>query len=362
MDRYALIMAGGPGTRLWPMSRKSRPKQLLPFGPDGKSLLRASLDRLTDVFEYHNIYVIAGDAQLDAIHEDLPELPVENLIGEPEPRDTANAIGLGCAILAAKGTPGTVGVFTADHVIEPLDSFRRAVERALDAIESRPDYLGTFGIKPTWAHPGLGYVHRGEKLTDARPPVFNVREFKEKPDPATAEQYLASGEYYWNSGMFVWRTDTIIEHLKQFLPENAQLLIDLATDYGKPTWRERAGEVYGKLKKISIDFAVMEKAKRVLVVELDCQWADVGSWVELKNVADTDGAGNAVLAGELMIVDSNDNVVVSSDKGHLIATIGIKDLIVVHTEDATLICAKDQAQKIKDLVGKLDQQLAGKYT
>ena len=362
MSRHAVIMAGGPGTRLWPMSRRGRPKQVLPFGPGGKSLLQASLERLVGLFDAKEVYVIAGADQIPAIREELPELPAENLIGEPQPRDTANAIALACAILAEKDRAGTVAVFTADHVIEPLERFQDAVRAALDLIEGRPEYLGTFGIRPTRPHPGLGYIHRGEALLQASVPAFRVKAFKEKPDPATAQAYLDSGQYYWNSGMFVWKIDTILGQLRTFLPENTQRLMDLARSWGQSGWADRAAAVYRELKKISIDFAVMEKTPNVLVVELPCQWADVGNWNELSNVTGTDEAGNAVRVKKLVTLDSRGNVLVSSDDEHLIAAIGITELIVIHTPDATLVCSRDQAPRIKELVALLDERFNGAYT
>lgn len=353
MSRYALIMAGGQGTRLWPMSRRATPKQLLPFAHGGTSLFRTTLDRLERIFDPQNVYVIAGEDQLPPMREALGDVPEGNFIGEPSVRDTANAIGLGCAILAPKDPDGTVGVFTADHIIEPIDTFQHAVLAALNAVETHPDYLGTLGIKPRSAHPGLGYIHRGRPLGKTDVPTFEVKGFKEKPDQTTAEQYLASGEYYWNSGMFVWKLATIMAELRKHLPHNALLLEELASLFGKPDWPRRSRQVYDQLEKISIDFAVMEKAEKVLTVELDCHWADVGTWGELQNVTGLDESGNAVLADRLLAFDSKDNVVVSSQGDHLIATIGIKDLIVVHTPDATLICTKDQAQRIKELVSQL---------
>jgi len=362
MSRYAVIMAGGPGTRLWPMSRKARPKQLLPFGPGGKSLLRLTVDRLAGCFDCNNIYVIAGTAQMPAIRTELPELSVKNLIGEPAARDTANAIALACAVIAQNDPDGTVCVFTADHIIEPVDHFQQAVEAAVTEIENRPESLGTFGIKPTWPHTGLGYIHRGRPLGGTNMPIFAVESFREKPDEKTARAYLASGRYYWNSGMFVWKAKTIMEQLETFLPGNVKLLLELAKFHTRSDWTDRAETVYDQLEKISIDYAVMEKAANVFVVELNCRWADVGSWHELAKVTGTDDAGNAVLAENIVTVDSSDNVLVADDPDHLIAAVGVTDLIVVHTADATLICSKDQAQKIKQMAAELDQTFAGKYT
>jgi len=357
-ERYAVIMAGGSGTRLWPMSRSLRPKQLLKLSPDGKSLLQSSFHRLLGFFKPDNIFIIAAADHLAPIAEDLPEIPRQNLIGEPVGRDTANAVGLSAAVLVARDPDCTIGVFTADHLIEPVEQFQKAMQTAFCVVEKQPQSLATFGIKPSWAHTGLGYVHRGESSGSEPVPTYRVRGFKEKPDAATAERYILSGEYYWNSGMFVWKGSTILGLLKQHLPENAEKLIDLGRRFGQDGWDDLAKKIYPELKKISIDFAVMEKAPDVVVVELDCRWADVGSWTELKNVTGLDVDGNAVLAHSISTIDSKNNVIISSQDSHLIALIGVEDMIVVHTPDATLVCPKSQCQQIKDLVGRLER----KYT
>jgi len=365
VNGYAVIMAGGSGTRLWPMSRKGRPKQLLPLCPSGRSLLAETVARLEGLFEAERIFIIALADHLPPIAEALPRLPRENLIGEPCGRDTANAIGLAASILARKDPEATMGVFTADHLIEPVDAFQAALQAAYEQIDRQGHYLATFGIKPTWAHTGLGYIHRGSLLAQGqaeRPAVYRVRAFKEKPKPRTARRYLASGEYYWNSGMFVWKVATILEQLGRHLPENAEKLRRLGQCYGQDDWAETAGEVYPTLKKISIDYAVMEKASDVMVVELPCRWVDVGSWTQLENVTGTDESGNALLGGEMVMLDCKKNVLVCEDEDHLLAAVGVEDLIVVHTARATLVCPKDQAQRIKDLVSLIEQQKADRFT
>jgi len=356
--RYAVIMAGGSGTRLWPMSRTDRPKQLLPLCPDGRSLLRESIRRLSGLFSSQDIFVIAAKHHLPAIAKDLVELPAENLIGEPVGRDTANAVGLSAAILGARDPEATMGIFTADHLIEPIETFGAAMGLAYEMAEKHPEYLCTFGIKPTSPHTGLGYVHRGQPMDKAG--TYEVLEFKEKPDLTTAREYVASGEYYWNSGMFVWKISTILEQLRRLLPQNAERLMELGKNYNQAGWEAMAEEVYPKLQKISIDFAVMEKAKRVMVVELDCRWADVGSWPELEKITGLDENGNAVLAKLVTMMESHHNVIVSSEADHLMTLIGVNEMIVVHTPDATLICSKSQAQKIKDMVAMLESQFGKK--
>ncbi|MFA5863070.1 MAG: sugar phosphate nucleotidyltransferase [Phycisphaerae bacterium] len=359
---YAVIMAGGSGTRLWPMSRSGRPKQLLKLTPDGKSLLQASVHRLLGLFANKNIFIIAAADHLPAIAENVPEIPPENLIGEPVGRDTANAVGLAAAVLSARDPGCVMGVFTADHLIEPVDRFQCAVKTAFQSVENHPEYLATFGVIPTTPHTGLGYVHRGQMFASDVGSVYKVLAFKEKPNQQIAATYVTSGEYYWNSGMFVWKVSTILNELKTHLPQNADPLIDLGRRFGQSDWPALARYIYPLLKKISIDFAVMEKAKNVLVVELDCRWTDVGSWPELQNITGADGEGNAVLARCLSMIESKHNVIISSQEDHLVALIGVEDFIVVHTPDATLVCPKAQAQQIKNLVSQVEQQYEKKYT
>ena len=352
--QYAVIMAGGSGTRLWPMSRSDKPKQLLKLHPNGISLLQISVERLRGIFDPKNIYIIATAGHIDPIAKETPEIPKENLIGEPIGQDTANAVGLSAAILAERDPDCTIGIFTADHIIEPIEKFHSAVKTAFQLVEKNPQTITTFGIKPTTPHTGLGYIHRGEPLNEN---CYKVQSFKEKPDKPTAENYLASGEYYWNSGMFVWKAKTILYLLKTHLPENAGKLIALAAN-----WPNQANEIYPTLKKISIDFAVMEKAKNAAVVELDCRWADVGSWSELQNLTGLDKDNNAILAKTLTAIDTKNSVIVSTNENHMIALIGVEDMIIIHTDDATLICPKSQAQQIKTLVANLESQNGKKYT
>lgn len=355
--RHAVIMAGGSGTRLWPLSRRSKPKQLLRiFG--GQSLLRKSFERLHALLPPEQIYVITGQDYLPAIAAELPELPAANLIGEPCPRDTANAVGLAAHLLAIKDPGGTMGIFTADHIITPVDTFRDTLRKAYDIAEKHPDALITFGVPPASPHSGYGYVHRGRQLESG---VYEVRQFKEKPDLLTAKNYLASGEYYWNSGMFVWRIAAILEQFRKHQPVMAEGLRNVTARFAEDPLSAAAAEQFGKLPKISVDFAIMEKADRVLVVELPCEWLDVGSWTSLAGIVEPDAAGNIKAAPRVMSLDSSDNILVSESE-HLIATIGVSDLIVVHSDDATLICRREDAQRIKDLLENLKEACGDQYS
>ncbi|MBI4717805.1 MAG: NTP transferase domain-containing protein [Planctomycetes bacterium] len=346
--RHAVIMAGGAGRRLWPLSRNSRPKQLLRIF-NGTSLLRQSYERTAALLPPQQINVITNQVYLPVVARELPELPDENLLGEPAGRDTANAVGLAAAILADRDPDAVVGVFTADHIITPLDRFREAADKAFRAAEENPDALVTMGVRPNRPDTAYGYVHRGERIADG---VYEVRQFIEKPNLAEAMRYVADGEYYWNSGMFAWRAGTVLDQLRKHLPQSHGPICEIARAWRTPARQDKAGALYPSLMKISIDFAVMERADRVLVVELGCHWVDVGSWPAMESVIEADADHNVTSGGPTLHLGSRGNIVVSEDE-HLIATIGVDDLVIVHSPDATLICTKRDAQSIKELVDEV---------
>jgi mannose-1-phosphate guanylyltransferase len=267
--RYAVIMAGGAGKRLWPLSRTSRPKQLLPL-INGKNLLEFAVERLQGLFENDHILIITNAQYADQVAKALPQIPRENIIGEPQGRDTANAIALAVEILDGRDEDATMAVFSADHIIRPIECFAEAVNTAVATVQQHPDALITFGVHPTWPHTGLGYVHCGQKLADS---VHKVLGFKEKPDHQQARRYVESGQYFWNSGMFVWRLGTIRKALQNLLPDSMDKLqgVHNAIAQGKD-YSQALAEAYPQLQKISIDYAVMEKSDNVLMVELRCEW------------------------------------------------------------------------------------------
>lgn len=349
-------MAGGSGTRLWPASRIARPKQLLRI-IGGKSLLRLAYERLAARFVPSEIHVIALAQHLPAIAEVLPELSWDNLIGEPTGRDTANAIGLAASILNKRHGNVTMGVFTADHVIRPTSSFVNCIARGYELAQNQTDALVVFGIRPTSPHTGMGYIQRGETINES---AFTVQAFKEKPDEQTARQYVQSGGYYWNSGMFVWQTSTILNEIQTRLPETHATMQTLADNWDSSRGAMLAAEQYPKLPRISIDYAVMEKASNVLAVEMDLEWLDVGHWSSLPDVLDSDDAGNTISAPLALLANSEQNIVVA-EEGHLIATLGVSDLVIVHTKDATLICQRDELPKLKELVGEIHTRFESRY-
>lgn len=349
-------MAGGSGTRLWPMSRRNRPKQLLRLF-DGASLLQHARRRLEGLFDSRNIWVITSASYIDRVGNELPDLPRENLIAEPEGRDTSNAIGLAAHLLSLRNPETTMAVFTADHIIHPQESFASAIRAGLDAAEAHPESLITFGITPDSPHTAYGYVHRGEALG---PGLFRVREFREKPTQAAAAAYLKSGEYLWNSGMFVWRTATILAELQRCLPANHRTLGELAGSWRTVAGTQAALQAFRGLQKISIDFGVMEKSTSVLVVEMNCQWQDLGSWSSLAATKSTDDCGNVIVAPQTLTLDARNNIVIS-EPGHLLVLMGVNDLVVVQSGDATLVCHRDHEERLKDLVKQRQDRFGDKF-
>jgi mannose-1-phosphate guanylyltransferase len=362
--RYGVIMAGGSGTRLWPFSRANQPKQLLQV-INGKSLLQLSYERLRGLLPANQIFVCTNDAHADAVRANLPELPHDNLLGEPMGRDTANAVGFSAAVLQKRDPDAVCAVVTADHVIEPVARFQQSLNAAFDVIDQQRNALVTFGIVPTYGHTGLGYIHRGEKL-----PVdgaYRVLGFYEKPDKALADRFVESGRYYWNSGMFVWRCDTVLAEIATHLPGSYKGLMQIAEAWGTPKQGEVLRDVYPRLPKISVDYAIMEPVSQkkgsaqVVVVEMPVDWTDVGSWPALAEILPIDEHNNSVSCPTCVFIDSDDNVVVSQDPSHLVSLIGVSDMIVVHANDATLICPKDQAQRVKELVAKVKEKYQDKF-
>ena len=354
--RHAVIMAGGAGVRLWPLSRRKRPKQILRLF-SGASLLRQSYERVAALLDPKNVHVITNHSHLPIVSKEIPELPPGNLIGEPVGRDTANAVGLAAAVLARRDPEAVIGIFTADHIITPMDRFRAAVEQAYLTAEQHPDTLVTMGIRPTGANTNYGYIWRGERIGEG---LFKVKKFTEKPTVAKAMKYVASGEYYWNSGMFTWRATTILEQLEKHLPQSHKAVCEIADAWPTDERQQKLESLYPDLLKISIDFAVMERADRVMVVEMGCHWVDVGSWPAMESVINADSDGNVSACNRVIHLGSRGNIVVAEDN-HLIATIGVDDLVIVHSPDATLICTKRDAAAIKELVDDVRDRFGEEY-
>ncbi len=357
---HAMIIAGGGGTRFWPRSRNTRPKQFLCFHGD-RSLLQNTFDRLESQIPADRIWVLTGQRHRDEAIQQLPELPEDNIVGEPMGRDTTACIGLGAALIAKQDPQATILVSPADHVIEPVQEFRRTLQAAEQIVEEHPHALVTFGIPPTFPSTGYGYIHRGPLLTHRQGiAVYRVQQFKEKPKAETAEQFLVSGEYFWNSGIFIWKAKTILQELKRLEPEIYKTLEVIAENWDTPQRMPIFTSEYSeKLKKISIDFAVMEKAKEVLVLQAPYQWDDVGSWLALERRLPQDVHGNTIQGLHSGI--KTQQCVIVSDGNHLITTIGIEDLLIIQDGNCLLIANRKEEETVKHLVDQLKKQQLEKY-
>jgi mannose-1-phosphate guanylyltransferase len=357
-------MAGGSGTRLWPLSRSRRPKQLLDViadeGGGAHSLLAEAFRRLQAVLPDERIWVCTAAGYGEQVRAALPGLRGDRLILEPVARDTANAVGLAAALIADVDPEAELAVVSADHVIRPVERFVAALRTAYDVLAVRPSALVTLGVTPSRAATGFGYVEKG-----APTEVYGAAEvasFREKPDRATAERYLASGRYVWNSGMFVWRARTVLEALAEHLPQSAAGFARIVAAPPGPRRDAVLAEVFPSLPKISIDYAVLEPVAtepgRVVVVDLDVEWLDVGSWPALAGTLDSDGGGNAV-RGLTVLLDSTGNVVLSDDPDHLVALVGVRDSVVVHTSDVTMVCPVADAERVKELLAAVEDRMGG---
>jgi mannose-1-phosphate guanylyltransferase len=349
---YAVVMAGGSGTRFWPLSRKHKPKQTLPI-LGGATMVRQTVERLFPLFEPRQIFVVTAKEHSDVVRRDLDLIPQENIIDEPTGRDTAAAIGLAATFLRWRDEDAAFAVLPADHFIDQPLRFQAALSKGREA--ARSGALVTFGIKPRYAATSYGYLQRGEPFDGAqgkKDGVWRVKRFCEKPKADVAQEFLKSGEYYWNGGIFVWEAKTILAAIAKFLPELNTSLQEIAAALGTSKLPSILSREYGKIQRISIDYGVMEKADKVLMVETDFEWDDVGSWSAAADRRARDGAGNAI-EGQVFALESKNSLVLSSDPNHLIGVLGLEDFVVVHTPDATLVCPKNRADDLKKLVEEI---------
>ena len=352
MANYALILAGGSGTRFWPLSRNAKPKQLLDLFGNG-TMLRQAVARLGGLVPAENIFILTNALQEAEVRCQVPELPAANIVAEPARRDTAPAVSLGVALVAARDPQANMIVIPSDSLILDDKAFRSLAADALD-LAGREQALMTIGIRPTWPCPSYGYIERAEKLNDAAlsHDCYEVARFREKPDAATAEQYLASGNFTWNAGMFIWNVAHVRSQLAAHTPELADFIARLTVAADIPAF---IATEFAKLTPISIDFALMEKADRVLNFEASFDWDDVGSWISVGKYLQQDDAANAANTA-LSAQDASRNIVFSANGKH-VALVGVDDLIVVDTGDALLVAHRDQADKIKNVVAKLPDSL-----
>jgi len=356
---HAVVMAGGSGTRFWPKSRRNRPKQLLRLYGDA-TMLQQTVRRIEPLVPPERVRIITGADQAAAVREQLPQLPPRNVVAEPCPRDTAPCVGLAASIIAREDPEGSMIVMPADHVIEPPELFLKTVRAAVAVIDQDPSAFLTFGIKPTRAETGYGYIERGEKLGMPEGiALHRVAQFREKPDRATAEKFVADGRFAWNSGIFVWRARAILGALNTHRPALAAALRRVANVLGSPAEADAIALEFPRMEKVPIDKAVMEKAENVQVLEVGYDWNDVGDWRALTALVPPDEHGNTI-QGDVRPIQSN-NCIIVSDGGGLIATLGVDDLVIVQAGGATLVARKDQLDRLKGLVEGLGEAGFGSY-
>jgi mannose-1-phosphate guanylyltransferase len=345
---HAVIMAGGSGTRFWPESRGARPKQLLQLVGE-RTMIQSTVDRLEPFVPPERVLIVTSAALLDQIGKQLPQLSPTSLVGEPCRRDTAPCVGLAALQVVRSDPEGIMAVMPSDHVISPDAAFQQAIEQAAALVEAAPQRIVTFGILPTYAAESFGYIERGAPLENAAGGrIYHVKQFREKPSADIAAEYLAAGTFYWNSGIFVWKAATILRALDERQPEMMAHLRKIDAAWDSPKQDSVFAHEFAAIHGISIDYAVMEHAREVLVIEAPFSWDDVGSWQAIARLQGADAEANTI-SGRHLGLETRGTIVRSSD-GHLIVTLGVSDLIVVHTPEATLVANKHDEESIRRLV------------
>lgn len=350
---YAVILAGGAGTRLWPRSRTEHPKQLLDLVSE-RTMLQETYDRITPLVPNENVFVITSWRYVDDVRAQLPYIPQSQIIGEPEGRGTAPPVALAALLLRERDPEAITFILPADHVIPNTQLFRDALSAAVQV--ANDNYLVTLGITPTFPETGYGYIEAADALRDASgTSVFRVHRFREKPNLETAQEFLRRGNYFWNSGIFIWRGDAILEEFKRHKP---QMHAQLETIVARGLKDISFSELWRGLENETIDYAIMEKAERVAVIPLNAGWNDVGSWAALFDLMKRDGDNN-VVHGNHIGVNTQSSMIYGTKR--LVATIGLENMIVIDTDDALLICPHDRAQDVKKIVEELKKRKATEY-
>ena len=357
---YAVIMAGGGGTRLWPISRKDRPKQLLPLlGED--TLFQGTVARLLDLLPPERILVVTVDEQASEMRKQVPAIPAENYLIEPMPRGTASVVGLAAVVLRKRDPEAAMAILPSDHFIRNRDLFHYLLREAFDV--AAQGYLVTLGISPAFPSTAYGYIQQGEMLdSQFKYPVYRVKRFIEKPDEHKAQEFLRSGDHSWNSGMFIWRADAILTEIERQMPELYRSLQQIAGAWGTPDQDAELRSCWQDVKVETIDYGVMEKARQVVVLPAGgLGWNDVGSWDTLFDVLFPDMNGNVAATAQHLALDTHNSLVYGNNGERLVVTIGIDDTVIVDAGDVLLVCKTDQAQKVRDVVEHLKKHRQEKY-
>jgi mannose-1-phosphate guanylyltransferase len=357
---FAVIMAGGGGTRLWPVSRKDRPKQLLPL-LGKETLFQSTVARLSDLFPPDRILVVTVDEQKGEIRRQVPAIPAENYLIEPVPRGTASVVGLAAIALRNRDPQAVMTVLPSDHFIRNQDLFTYVLQAAADV--ARRDYLVTLGITPVSPSTAFGYIQQGSSLAkDLKYPVYHVQRFTEKPDDKTAQSFMLSGEHSWNSGMFVWAVDSILEEIRRQMPQLHDVLENVEVFWGTSREEEVLRATWSGLEAQTIDYGVMEHAERVVVLPAGgLGWSDVGAWDSLFEVLLPDVHGNVFTSPQHLAIETHNTLVYGGGDERLIVTIGMDDTVVVDAGDVLLVCKADQAQKVRDVVDHLKNHQQTEY-
>lgn len=348
---YAVIMAGGGGTRLWPLSRQDRPKQMLKINSE-RSLFQLATDRLEGLFPAERIFIVTVAEQARQLRQQVPEIPGDNYLIEPMPRGTASVVGLAATALLKRDPQAVMAILTADHIIQNVPAFQTALREAFEVAQA--GYLVTLGIQPTYPATGYGYIQRGARLDRPGETVYQVERFREKPDEAAAREMLAGGDHYWNSGMFIWRADRVLEEFRRQMPELAHTLAQIGEALGTEAEAEVIQRLWPGIRPQTIDYGIMEHAEKVAVVPAtELGWNDVGSWESFFDVFPADAQGNIALGGKTILLDTGNSLLLTEQPDRLIVTIGIEDLVIVDAGDALLITRRDQAQRVREVVQRL---------
>lgn len=348
MKVTAVIMAGGRGERFWPKSRNNRPKQFLSLTSDGETMIQKTVKRLSPLVEAEDIFIVTNAAYTELVKEQLPDIPAENILAEPCARNTAPCIAFAAAVIGRKYDDAVMLVLPSDHLIGYENIYIKTLKKAVSVAENGKN-LVTIGITPTYPETGYGYINFGKECGDA----YEVEKFVEKPDLPTAKKYLASGKYLWNSGMFVWKISSIMADLKAFMPEIYEGALRIGESFGSDDFEETLVKEFAAFTSESIDFGIMEKASDIYTLPGSFGWDDVGSWLAVERINETDDNKNFT-EGDVITVDAERTTICGGKR--LIAAIGTSDIIIVDTDDVLLVCSKNNTQDVKKVISQLKEQ------
>jgi len=354
---YAVVMAGGGGTRLWPLSRKENPKQLLKF-IQNKSLFRIAIERITDLFDYEHILVVTVAHQIRKLREEAPEIPLQNFLIEPMPKGTASVVGMAAAYLQKIDPNAVMAVLTADHIIQNVPHFLDLLAKAQTI--AKKGLLVTLGVIPTFPATGYGYIEAGEKIKETN--AFKVIRFKEKPDFNTAKEYLNLNSFYWNSGMFIWSAAIILEEFRQQMPELFEKLKLIQARIQEDHKIAEITDIWETIQPQTIDYGIMEGASDVAVLPAqDLGWNDIGSWDSLFTFLEPDKNGNILIARHVVNIDSTETLIQSTDEDKMIAVVGVENLVIINHLNTLLICKRGETQKVRKIIKEIKKKGLNNY-